>query len=122
MLIEVSDVIREKCKKEFRMKVILFHHDNARPHVSAMTSWTLYTLEWGFDATSTIQARHGAFGLLSVLHLQLHLEGTIFHSNEKVINEVNRFLDSCTSQFFAEGIEKLSKRWQIIVDFNGYPH
>ncbi|GFW82683.1 histone-lysine N-methyltransferase SETMAR [Trichonephila clavipes] len=98
MLIEISDAIREKCKKEFRRKVVLYHHDNARPHVSAMTSWTLYTLG------------------------RLHPEGTIFHSNDKVINKVNRFLESCTPESFIGGIEKLSKRWQTIVDLNGDPY
>ncbi|PRD32631.1 UNVERIFIED_CONTAM: hypothetical protein NCL1_19845 [Trichonephila clavipes] len=30
MLIKVSDAIREKRKKEFRKKVVLFHQDNAQ--------------------------------------------------------------------------------------------
>ncbi|PRD29400.1 UNVERIFIED_CONTAM: Histone-lysine N-methyltransferase SETMAR [Trichonephila clavipes] len=53
-------------------------------------------------------------------HLQLHLDGTSFRSN----NEVERFLDACTPQFLTEGIEKLSKYWQTIVDLNGdyYTH
>ncbi|GFW86918.1 hypothetical protein TNCV_2810731 [Trichonephila clavipes] len=42
------------------------------------------------------------------LHLQLHLDGAIFRSNYEVLNEVDRFLDSRTPQFFIEGIEKLS--------------
>ncbi|GFV64099.1 histone-lysine N-methyltransferase SETMAR [Trichonephila clavipes] len=49
-------------------------------------------------------------------HLYLHLDGPIFHSNDKVISEVDRFLDSHTPQFFVERIEKLPKRWQIIED------
>ncbi|GFX34900.1 histone-lysine N-methyltransferase SETMAR [Trichonephila clavipes] len=47
MLIEVSDAIRKKRKKEFRRKIVLFHQANAQPHISAMTSWMLFTLEWG---------------------------------------------------------------------------
>ena len=45
MLIKVSDAIGEKRKIEFRKKMALFHQDNARLHVSAMTVWTLYTLK-----------------------------------------------------------------------------
>ncbi|GBL95444.1 hypothetical protein AVEN_154833-1 [Araneus ventricosus] len=58
------------------------------------------------------------------LGLELHLDGTIFNSNEEVINEVDLLLDSRTPQLFAEGIEKLPKLWQTIVDLNGdyYPH
>ncbi|GFV11323.1 uncharacterized protein TNCV_3724121 [Trichonephila clavipes] len=43
MQIKVSDAICKKRIKEFRTKV---HEDNVRPHVSAMASWTPYTLEW----------------------------------------------------------------------------
>ncbi|GFV68245.1 hypothetical protein TNCV_1875271 [Trichonephila clavipes] len=67
MLIEVSDVIREKCKKEFRRKVVLFHQDNVQPHhVSADDQLDALHPEVGFDATSTTQARYNAFVLLSV--------------------------------------------------------
>ncbi|GFT55246.1 histone-lysine N-methyltransferase SETMAR [Trichonephila clavipes] len=111
MLIEVSDAIREKCKKEFRRKVVLFHQDNARPHVSAMTSWTLYTLEWGLMQHPPYRPDIAPSDYYLFFHLQLHLEGTIFNSKDKVIKEVNRFLDSFTPQFFAEGIEKLPKLW-----------
>ncbi|GBO23604.1 Histone-lysine N-methyltransferase SETMAR [Araneus ventricosus] len=45
MLIEVRNAIREKRRNEFRRKVVLFHQDSARPHVSTRTDWTLYKLE-----------------------------------------------------------------------------
>ena len=58
------------------------------------------------------------------LFLQLHFDGTIFHSNDEVINEIDCFLDLHTLQFLAEKTEKLPKCWQTIVDLNGdyYPH
>lgn len=57
-------------------------------------------------------------------HLQLHHDGTIFNSNDEVISVVDLFVDSRTPQFFADGIEKLPKWWQMIVDLNVdyYPH
>ncbi|GBM10230.1 hypothetical protein AVEN_177497-1 [Araneus ventricosus] len=48
MLIKVRDAILEKRRNEFRRKVTLFHQDNSRPHVSTMTGWTLYKLDWDF--------------------------------------------------------------------------
>nr|XP_042901741.1 histone-lysine N-methyltransferase SETMAR-like [Parasteatoda tepidariorum] len=124
MLIKVSDAIHEKRKNEFRRKVVLFHQDNSRPHVSAMTGWTLNTLEWDLMQHPPYSPDMAPSDYSLFSHLQLHLDGTIFRSNDEVINEVDRFLDSRTSQFFAEGIEKLPKRWQTIVDLNGdyYPH
>ncbi|GFS58257.1 histone-lysine N-methyltransferase SETMAR [Trichonephila clavipes] len=100
-------------KKKFK-KVVLFQQDNARPHVSAMTSSTLYPLEWDL-------MQHPPYSpdmALSDYYLQLHLNSRIFHSSGEVINEVDRFLDSCTSQFFTKGIEKLPKHSQTIIDMN----
>ncbi|GFW41946.1 uncharacterized protein TNCV_6551 [Trichonephila clavipes] len=110
MLIKVSDAIRGERKKEFRRKVVIFHQDNARPHVSAITSWTLYTLEWDLMQHPPYSPDMAPLDYYLSLHLQLHLEGTIFHSDDKVINEVNHVLYSCMPQVFAEGIENLPKR------------
>ncbi|GBN35456.1 hypothetical protein AVEN_186909-1 [Araneus ventricosus] len=120
MLIKVRKAIREKRRNEFRRKVVLFHQDNARPHVHRLDTLQAGV---GFDTTSTIQPRHGPFGFL-FSDLQLHLDGAFINSNEEVINEVHLFLDSRAPQFFAEGIEKFPKRLQTIEDLNGdyYPH
>ncbi|GFV65745.1 histone-lysine N-methyltransferase SETMAR [Trichonephila clavipes] len=93
-----------------RRKVILFHQHNARPPVSTMSSRTLYTLEWDLMQHPPHSPAMTLSNYYQFLHLQLQLEGTVFTSNEKVINEVNHFLDSCTPQRLAEGIEKLPKR------------
>ncbi|GBM01615.1 Histone-lysine N-methyltransferase SETMAR [Araneus ventricosus] len=124
MLIKVRNVIREKRRNEFGRKVVLFHQGNARPRVSTMTGWTLYKLEWDLMQHPPYSPDMAPSDFYLFSHLQLHLDGAIFNSNEEVINEVHLFLDSRTPQFFAEGIEKLPKRWQTIVDLNGdyYPH
>lgn len=47
-----------------------------------------------------------------------HLDTVIFNSNEEVINEIDQFLDSRKPQFFAEGIQKITKLWQAILNLN----
>jgi len=124
MLIKVSDAIREKRKKRVKKKRVLFHQDNACLHVSAMTSWTLYTLEWDLMQHPPYSPDIAPPDYYMFSHLQLRLDGTISHLNDEVKNEVDHFPGSRLSQFFAEGVEKLPKRWQTIVDLNGdyYPH
>ncbi|GBN71225.1 Histone-lysine N-methyltransferase SETMAR [Araneus ventricosus] len=119
MLIKVRNAIRGKRRNEFRRKVVLFHQDNARSHVSTMTGWTLYKLEWDLIQHPPYSPDMAPSDFYPFSHLQLHLVGAIFNSNEEVINEDHLFLDSRTPQFFAEGIEKLPKCWQTIVDLNG---
>ena len=111
MLIKVRDAIRGKLKNEFRRKVVLFHQDNARPHVSTVTGWTLYTLKWDLMQHPPYSLDMAPSDYYLFSHLELHLHGTIFHSNDEVIKEVDSFLHSRTSQFFSEVIEKLPKRW-----------
>ncbi|GBN11877.1 Histone-lysine N-methyltransferase SETMAR [Araneus ventricosus] len=124
MLIKVLNAIREKRRNEFRRKVVLFHQDNARPHVSKMTGWTLYKLEWDLIQHPPYSPDMAPSDFYLFSDMQMHIDGVIFNSNEDVINEIDLFLDSRTPQFFAEGIEKLPKRCQAIVDLNGdyYPH
>ncbi|GBN16764.1 Histone-lysine N-methyltransferase SETMAR [Araneus ventricosus] len=123
MLIKVCDAIREERRNEFRRKVFLFHQDNARPHVSTRTGCTLYKLEWNLIQHPPYNTDMAPSGFYLFSHLKQHLDGAIFNSNEEVINEVHLFLVSRTPQFFAEGIEKFPKRWQMIVELNGnyYP-
>ncbi|GBM17410.1 hypothetical protein AVEN_119452-1 [Araneus ventricosus] len=124
MLIKVRNAIREKRRNELKRKVVLFHQDNARPHVSTMTGWILYKLEWDLMQHPPCSPDMAPSDFYLFSHLQLHLDGAILNSNEEVINEGDLFLDSRTPLFFAEGTEKLAKRWQTIVDLiGGYnPH
>ncbi|GBM22635.1 hypothetical protein AVEN_264310-1 [Araneus ventricosus] len=101
MLIKVPVAIREKRRNEFRRKVVLFHRDNVQPHVSTMTGWTLYKLEWDLTQHPPYSTDMAPQDFCMFSHLQLHLDGAIFNSNEEVINEVNLFLDSRTPQFFS---------------------
>ncbi|GBO19455.1 Histone-lysine N-methyltransferase SETMAR [Araneus ventricosus] len=105
MLIKVRDAIREKRRNEFRRKVVLFHQYNARPHVSMMTGWTLYKLEWDLMQHPPYSPDMAPSDFYLFSHLQLHLDGEIFNSNEEFINVIVLFLDSLTPQFFAEGLK-----------------
>ncbi|GFW55839.1 histone-lysine N-methyltransferase SETMAR [Trichonephila clavipes] len=81
-----------------------------------MTGWTPYTLDWDLIQHSSYSPDIAPLDYYLFSHLQLPLDGAIFYSNGDVINVVDRFLDSRTPQFYAEGIEKLPKRWQTIID------
>ncbi|GFQ88463.1 uncharacterized protein TNCT_547281 [Trichonephila clavata] len=103
MLIKISSANCEKRKNEFRRKVVFFQQDIARSHVSAKTGWTLYSLEMDLMQHLPYNPDMATLDYYLFLHRQLHLDGTIL-PNDEVINEVDRFLDSCTPQLFAEEI------------------
>ncbi|GBN29915.1 hypothetical protein AVEN_253451-1 [Araneus ventricosus] len=97
MLIKVRNAIRKKRRSEFRRKVVPFHQDNARPHVSMMTVWSLYKLEWDLIQHPPYSPDMAPSDFYLFSHLQIHLDGAIFDSNEEVINDVHLFLDSRSS-------------------------
>lgn len=98
---------RKVKKKVFRNDVVPYHQDNAWPHPSAMSEWTLYAMEWDFIQHPPYSPAMVPSDYYIFSHLQLHFVGTIFYSNNEVINEVDRFLESRSPQFFAESIKVL---------------
>ncbi|GBO16201.1 Histone-lysine N-methyltransferase SETMAR [Araneus ventricosus] len=66
ILIKVRNAIRGKRRNEFRRKVVLFHQDNALPHVKYDARLGALQAGVRFDGTFTIQPRHGPFVFLPV--------------------------------------------------------
>ncbi|GBN28953.1 hypothetical protein AVEN_110175-1 [Araneus ventricosus] len=93
ILIKVRYAIRGKRRNEFRRKVVFFLQDNARPHVSTMTGWILYKLEWDLTQHPPYSRDMVPSDFYLFSHLQLHFDGSIFNSNEEVINEVHLLLN-----------------------------
>ncbi|XP_035228370.1 histone-lysine N-methyltransferase SETMAR-like [Stegodyphus dumicola] len=92
----------------------MFHQDNARPHVSAFTGWTLYGPEG--DLFPHPPYSPGIAPSYFYHFSQLHLVDAVFHSGREIRNAVDLFLDSRPERFWAEGFEKLQKRSQKNID------
>ncbi|XP_035225708.1 histone-lysine N-methyltransferase SETMAR-like [Stegodyphus dumicola] len=107
MLVCVDAAVKEKCQTEFCCRKVTFHQDNARPHVSAFTGWTLYELEWDLLLHPPYSRGIALSYFYLFSHPQLHLAS--FHSAQDVQNEDHLFLDSWPPSFWAEGILKLPK-------------
>lgn len=96
----------------------MFFLDNARPHVSAFTGWTLYELKYDL---SSHQPHHSDISPTDFYHfsyLQLHHANAIFNSPHIVWNEVDLFLDLHLSNVWAEGFEELTKCKQKITNLS----
>lgn len=94
-------------------------HDNARPHVSRVTSRKL--LELGYETLP-----HPPYSpdlSPTDYHFFRHLDH--FLQNKKFINQIelensfSEFINSQNSKFYSEGIEKLPTRWQKCIESNG---
>lgn len=78
MLIEIPDATREKKRNEFRRIVAAFHQDDAQLHISTITRWTVYKLEWNLMQYTTYNHDMSLFDFYLFSHLYLHFDGTIF--------------------------------------------
>lgn len=65
-LTRLARAIREKRPILAYRKGVIFHHNNARPHVAQQTLRKLQELQWGNSAAPTIFSRYCAFRFLSV--------------------------------------------------------
>jgi transposase len=90
---------------------VLFHHDNAPVHSSAVAQQKI--TEWRFEllAHPPYSPDLGPSDFHLFPKLKKFLAGKRFRSNEEVINAVNTYFEALEESHFREGIEKLEKRW-----------
>lgn len=102
-------------------KGVIFHHDNARPHCSRLTSQKISDLGW-------VPLEHPPYSpdlAPSDFHLfrslQHFLAGRMFKTSEEIRLAISGFFNTKTASFYASGIEKLPGRWEAVFE-NGGQH
>lgn len=94
-------------------------HDNARPHVSRVTSQKL--LELGYETlphppySPDLSPTDYHF----FRHLDLYLQHKIFKNQTELENAFFDFINSKKSEFYSDGINKLPTRWEKCVESMG---
>ena len=99
-------------------KRIIFHQDNARPHVSLMTRQKLLQLSWEV----TIHPLYSPDIAPSHFHLFRSLQNSLNGKNFNSLEDCNRYLEQFFAQkdkkFWEDGITKLPEKWQKVVKQN----
>ncbi|UYV67874.1 hypothetical protein LAZ67_5002322 [Cordylochernes scorpioides] len=120
------DILVNKLKPGIRnkrrgklIKVVLFLHDNARPHTSCKTVSTIIKL--GFEvlehpaySPGLAPSDYFLFGLL-----KKELKGKRFDSDEGVQKVVQDFFHRLPKSAYKEGIYKLPERWRRCIESQG---
>ena len=120
-LIRLKRAIAEK-RPEYttRHEAIIFHHDNARPHVPVPVK--NYFENNGWEALP--HSPYSADLALSDYHLfrsmQIALTGIRFTSEQGIKNWLDSFLVAKPAQFFWGGIQKLPERWEKVIASDGH--
>ncbi|XP_025263217.1 histone-lysine N-methyltransferase SETMAR-like [Camponotus floridanus] len=118
-LTRLDAAIREKRPVLANRKGIIFHHDNARPHVAQQTLRKLQELQWEILQHPPYSPDIAPSDFHLFRSLQNSLNGKNLNSEEAVEKHLTNFFQKKPSFFFKNGIDKLVDRWKTIVEENG---
>ena len=100
-------------------KCIIFHQDNARPHVSLMTRQNLLQLGWAVLIHLSYSSDIAPSDFHLFQSLQNSLNGKNFNSLEDCKRHLEEFFAQKDKKFWEDGIMKLPEKWQKVVEENG---
>jgi transposase len=92
-------------------KGVVLLYDNARPHTAAQTNASIKLFNWKiFDhppySPDLVPSDYHLFTKMKIL-----LGTQRFHTNEKLMAVVNKWLHNLAAPFFEEGLQKLVSRY-----------
>lgn len=101
-----------------RQGVILLH-DNAKPHTSKVTQQKIRKLGYEVLPHPAYSPDISPSDYYLFRSLQHFLKGKRFVNNDEVKSSLQSFFDEKSAKFFADGIQSLMERWQMIVNNDG---
>ena len=116
--------VAEKLKKKQpalvnRNKGVLFHQDNARPHVAKTTLEKIASLGWELLPHPPYSPDVAPSDYHLFLAMDNHMRDQQFKTREEVENAVVQFFESREKDFFKNGIYKLVNRWEKVIEAEG---
>ena len=97
----------------------ILQHDNARPHTSRQTQDALAQLKLPALPHPAYSPDLALSDYFLFFQLKKHLKGNHYDSDEEVVAAVRQWCREQSSEFLADGIRQLVRRWQLCVDRDG---
>lgn len=119
---ELLDKLRRAIENKRRGKLsrgVLLIHDNARPHVAAVTKNRLESFAWEIFSHPPYSPDLAPSDFHLFPFLKAELGGQHFESLEHVKAAVHSFFINQPKDFYARGIKKLATRYQTCLDRGG---
>ena len=102
-----------------RHEAIIFHHDNARPHVATPVKNYLENSGWEVLPHPPYSLDLAPSDYHLFWSMQNVLTGIRFTSEQGIKNWLDSFLAAKPAQFFWDGIHKLPERWEKVIASDG---
>ena len=113
---QLKAALSEKRPELVNRKHIIFHQDNARPHVSLMTRQKLLQLGWEVLIHLLYSPDIAPSHFHLFWSLQNSLNGKKFNSLEDYKRHLEQFFAQKDKKFWEDGIMKLPGKWQKVVE------
>jgi histone-lysine N-methyltransferase SETMAR len=114
----VNECLKEKRPHLVNRKVV-FHQDNARPHVSKMTHQKIEELNWEIFDHPPYSPDLAPSDYHLFRSLQNHLNNKKSERSEEVNDAVLAYFESTPRSFYKAGTKKLATRWETVIASNG---
>ena len=111
--------VKLRLRRIRRDKDSILQHDNARPHTSRQTQVALRQLELTTLPHPAYSPDLAPSDYYLFPQLKKYLKGHHYDNDEEVIADVRRWCREQPSEFFADGVSQLVKRWRRCVDRDG---
>lgn len=115
----LNQALKEKRPALVNRRRVLFHQDNARPHVAKATLDKLRTLEWEVMSQPPYLPDIAPSDYHLFRSLENYLDGLSMDTLDEVKTVLEEFFESKPKKFYRRGIETLPERWEKIVQNEG---
>jgi len=118
-LLDRFDIALKEKRPRLARKKVLFHHDNAPAHTSAVAVAKLVQLRYEVLPHPPYSPDLAPCDFFLFPSLKRSLAGKRFWSNEEVIAAAEAYFASLDKKFFLEGLKKLENRWAKCIELKG---
>ena len=109
-------------KRPRKKNQIVFHHDNARPHVEGRVIQSIEDKSWDLLEHPPYSPTEAPTDYHVNRSMKNWLMGKTFENFDELITEVKAWIGSKNQHFFARGIDMLPLKWEAAIEMNGdYP-
>lgn len=115
----VHAALLEKRPYLINRKGVIFHQDNARPHISRPTIDKILSFDWEIMQHPAYSPDIAPSDYHLFRSLQNSMNGIRFTNRADVEAHVTAFLASKPQEFFRKGIQKLVENWEKVVTSDG---
>ncbi|CAF0955466.1 unnamed protein product, partial [Didymodactylos carnosus] len=108
-----------KAKRPRKKNHIVFHHDNARPHVEHRVIQSINDKGWELLEHSPYAPTEAPTDYHVNCSLKNWQTGKVYDGLDDLVADVKAWIASKDRHFFARGIDRLPSKWEAVIEVDG---